>query len=404
MALPLAHLVCLLGLTAEPRPLPVIVTDLGSPDYGVREAATDALMRTGKFPLADIEKALKDPALTREQRARLELAGLQLFKEAPHGALGVQFTANPTVVEIQEVKKWFPASATLKAGDVITKLDGHPITSRTSFEQTMSVRALVISHDPGDEVPVEVLRNGKPLTLTVEFGDFMELNGDLPPRAPNAEPVQFRNPQISESEFEAAWQHRLARLTGRKAPAPINATVLRDGRNNEWSGGVPIDIIDAGAAFRAATGDAPSVAAGASPDQARQFKRANGIDDLDGPGRGGGFARFNVNNNNGFFIGRGFPSDPRELARMSDAELAAERQRLAQTELMYAQIAEQRGLNPADRKQFTDLQSQASRQRAAIVREIDRRKNARIDGEVEPVAPIAPPPPDVPSELKTGKP
>lgn len=391
MVLPLAHLVCLMALTAEPppRPLPVIVTDLGSPDYGVREAATDALMRTGKFPLADIEKALKDPALTREQRARLELAAYRGFADSPRGAIGVQFNQLVRTAEVEGVIDGFPAGKVLQRGDVITEIDGHPLSSRTTADGgTSTVRALIVSHDPGDEVPIVVQRAGVPTPLTIKLGDFSRLGNNV----------------VYAYELQAAWQHRLARLTGRTAPAPINATALRDGRNSQWSSGVPVDIIDAAAAFRAATGDAPSVTPGASPDQARQFKRVNGIDDLDGPGRGGGFGRFNVNNNNGLFIGRGFPSDPRELARMSDAELASERQRLAQTELMYAQIAEQRGLNPGDRRQFTDLQNQASRQRAVIMLEIDRRKAARIDAEAEPVAPIAPPAPDVPSELKPGKP
>ncbi|MBY0308085.1 MAG: hypothetical protein K2Q09_05025, partial [Phycisphaerales bacterium] len=90
MLLPLVQAFAIVALTADARPQALVVADLGSPDFCVREAASDELARAGDvYRLADLEKALEDPALTAEQRLRLDGAAFRAFADSPRAALGV---------------------------------------------------------------------------------------------------------------------------------------------------------------------------------------------------------------------------------------------------------------------------------------------------------------------------
>ncbi len=74
-------------------------------------------------------------------------------------ALGMK---NPEGVLVQSVEGNSPAEAAgIKAGDVILKFDGTPINEASRLQE------LVATKQPGDKVPVEVLRNGKKMTLEV---------------------------------------------------------------------------------------------------------------------------------------------------------------------------------------------------------------------------------------------
>ncbi len=378
----LVHAVCisvaLAAAAGEPRTIKDVVADLGSSDYKARQTASDDLA-SSDFTLAQIEAALKDTSLTAEQRSRLEAAGLRHFRDIPHGALGVEFTGAFDVAEIANVKKGFPSSATLKAGDIITQIDGEPVTSRISSDRrTSAVRALVVSHDPGDKVPVVVLRNGVPVKLTVEFGDFKDLNNAFP--APNPAFIQSA-PAIDESEFQAAWQQRLKRTTGRAEPEPIDTTALRPRRDTAWGGSNDsFDVIDASTRARAATGDTPSVTVGGLPDQERFLERADAA--LSGGwqerSKGGiGFARA--------FNGGGRAPMPvgginvqQEPSKQTDGELAAERMQLIQLRMIYLQMADQPRLDRAQRQQFIMLDEQIRQQIGRIDTEINRRKAAKL--------------------------
>lgn len=392
MVMPLAHAVCLcLALAAsagEPRPLKDVVADLASADYKTREAASNELVDTKDFSLAQLEGALKDPALTPEQRLRLERAGFRLFKDIPHGALGVEFTGSIDVAEVGSVKKGFPSAATLKPGDVITAIDGESVTSRVSTDRrTSTVRALVVSHDPGDEVPVTVLRGGVPVKLTVKFGDFKDLARDVP--GPN--PAFIQTAVIDESEFNAAWAQRLKRTTGRTEPAAIDATSLRPRRDASWSGGDPIDLVDASNRARAMTGDAPPVTAGATPDLDRQSDQAEQA--MNGGGwqeqrKVGGLARAFNGGARPAVVRLGNINDPRDLAKESDTDLAADRLRLQQWRMSFIQVVDQPGLDRAQRQQFRIMEEQILQQIAQLDREIERRKAARLDVKPDVAVPV----------------
>jgi hypothetical protein len=402
MLLPLAHAACLcLALSAgEPRPLKDVVADLGSNDFKAREAATDELADGKMYSLAQLEGALKDPALTAEQKMRIERAGLRTFKDTPHGALGVEFTGAITIAEIGSVKKGFPSALTLKPGDIITQIDGEPVTSRVSQDgRASSVRVLVVSHEPGDEVPVVVLRNGAPVKLTVKFGDFRDLKQD-PVGLNGGGGFNAVMPVIDDFELQAAWKQRIKRVTGVTDPAPIDATSLRPRRDNmggTWGGdGAAIDVIDRANRDRAMMGETPSVTAGATPDHDRQREHAD-------QALNGGFnERFN---NNGF--GRAFnpalarPA-PRDFSRTSDIELTSERLNLIQQRAMYLQAMEQPRLAPEQKQQFRMIENQFKLQINQLDEEIARRKAAR-----QPLPKIDPQPdvqPAVAPDVNPGKP
>jgi len=57
------------------------------------------------------------------------------------------------------------AGAGLRAGDVITEVDGKSVSSPDE------VAGAVESHQPGDQVQVKVLRSGGRVSFTVELGD-----------------------------------------------------------------------------------------------------------------------------------------------------------------------------------------------------------------------------------------
>src|SRR3954449_112326 len=82
--------------------------------------------------------------------------------------LGVE-TSDPVSgtdgAEVQSIIPGGPAeNGKLRTGDVITKIDGAPITRSSDVAQVIATKR------PGDKVDVEVERNGKSQTLTVKLG------------------------------------------------------------------------------------------------------------------------------------------------------------------------------------------------------------------------------------------
>jgi S1-C subfamily serine protease len=92
------------------------------------------------------------PALTRGERIKRPFLGVT---SAPH----------PGGAEIQGVTPGSPAQgAGLRAGDVITGVDGSPVRDPDDLSQAVS------GLEPGDEVQVEVTRDGEQRTFDVELG------------------------------------------------------------------------------------------------------------------------------------------------------------------------------------------------------------------------------------------
>jgi Lon-like protease len=67
-----------------------------------------------------------------------------------------------TPVVVISTKPGYPASKSLKAGDVITAVNGRPVTGETSLT------SLITSHPAGTVLQIEVQRSGKTLTVPVK--------------------------------------------------------------------------------------------------------------------------------------------------------------------------------------------------------------------------------------------
>lgn len=183
------------------------VKDLDSAELAERDYAQLRLGDGRACSLGLIQSRFLDAGLTEEQRLRLHSAGFRLFTGSVRGAMGVQFdTTTPQGVVIGRTIEGFDSRVTLRPGDVIRTIDGRPAVDQDH------VRALIISHDPGDEVTVGLLRNGEPLTVVLRMGRFDQLRD--------------RNVGPDEQAMQQAWRVRLARLARESAarlPAPIDA-------------------------------------------------------------------------------------------------------------------------------------------------------------------------------------
>jgi Lon-like protease len=88
-----------------------------------------------------------------------EMASSQELATA--AALTQLHIAYQTQVEVVSTVPGYPASKSLKAGDIIEAVDGTPVTGTTSLS------SMITAHPVGTTLQIEVLRAGKTLTLPV---------------------------------------------------------------------------------------------------------------------------------------------------------------------------------------------------------------------------------------------
>ena len=85
--------------------------------------------------------------------------------KAQHALLGVNVKTGANGVTVADVQSGSAAAdAGLKAGDLITAVDGSPVTSAERL------RAVIAAHAPGDKVVLTVRRGGAEKTLTATLG------------------------------------------------------------------------------------------------------------------------------------------------------------------------------------------------------------------------------------------
>ncbi|MFW6336182.1 MAG: hypothetical protein ACOC3G_03545 [Phycisphaeraceae bacterium] len=183
------------GPTAEPEPAaepePTIVSEpldevdrvlrsLASPSYEQRVAATQRLMDTDFADTPRLEKALAasdsvevQHRLMRVMRHRAVMAMRDDVDNPEGGSLGVRFESAPahTVpnqlqpgIRIVLTLPGFPAYEKLRAGDIVTTLNGQPLSRRdpaSDFADTIG------SYPRGQSLELGVVRNGELLSLTV---------------------------------------------------------------------------------------------------------------------------------------------------------------------------------------------------------------------------------------------
>lgn len=145
-----------------------------------------------------------------EQRARLAILGPESMRRTPRAAMGVRFSQEDARAVVQATLDGFDARRALRSGDVLLSIDGQGVTGQAS------ARPIIVSHDPGQEIDVQVLRAGKVVVVRVTLGDFESLNRD--------EPRGFGS-QLSMTDMERAWDMRLAREAQRITAAPLSGAV-----------------------------------------------------------------------------------------------------------------------------------------------------------------------------------
>lgn len=172
-----------------------LVDQLGAQSWLDRDLATLELVSLSEeISLDDLEFFLADMTLTPEQRARLMQACITRFQAQPKGGLGVAFGAiRVGAIEVQPIQNdpRFPASAMLNMGDAITMVDGVMLNDSTEL------RVQILSREPGEALPVTVLRNNILIKMDLPLGSFSELSG-----AARLDPVVVRR------TLELRWERK----------------------------------------------------------------------------------------------------------------------------------------------------------------------------------------------------
>ncbi len=179
------------------------VADLNLDDLAARDAAGVEIVSDPRMGLSLLEKFLarageSGASFTPEQNERLTRLAVGMFRGEPRGAMGVSFAGFDAAegVEIQSTVEGFDARRVLRAGDVVRTMDGMPVR----FNQ--DARAIILSHDPGDALTMEIVRGGEVQVVTMVLGAFTELRNAAEP---------------NDLVLAAAWELRCARRAGARA-------------------------------------------------------------------------------------------------------------------------------------------------------------------------------------------
>lgn len=184
------------------------LADLNADDLERRDAAGADLAADPRAELSLIEAYVGQNGssavtLSPEQRERLWRIGYQRFLNSPRAAMGVSFARFDGAgggVEISGTVAGFDAGRVLEPGDVIRSMNGAPVNVNDD------ARATILSHDPEDEVSVEVLRRGEARVVTLRLGRFDQLRNAADP---------------DDAVMAAAWERRCARRAGVLVQPPV---------------------------------------------------------------------------------------------------------------------------------------------------------------------------------------
>tara|TARA_R110002072_G_scaffold42064_10_gene117949 strand:- start:92986 stop:94068 length:1083 start_codon:yes stop_codon:yes gene_type:complete len=171
----LVALACACTVSLAQDKTSALIDQLDSESWQERDVALIDLIDSDQLiTLSDLERFIGDPDLSPEQRARLNMACLTRFASHPKGGLGVSFgDPRPDGVEVVPIANdpRFPASAMLVPGDTITMVGDQPVTTETDL------RAHILSREPGDLLPVTILRGVHTLEMQLPLGAFTQLAG-----------------------------------------------------------------------------------------------------------------------------------------------------------------------------------------------------------------------------------
>lgn len=179
--------------------------DLESESIELRERASSTLRNWAKGS-PDRLLAILSSNSTPEQRERVVALAFEAFNSSSRGALGVEFAQlgiRQGLAGEDEFEEGIPINATipgfdsgrvLKSGDLLRSIGG--VRVRTNQQ----CRVEIISYDPGQQVRLEIEREGRPMFVTVRLGRWNDLQGGQ--GAPVASQIR-----------QAAWKSRVARNT-----------------------------------------------------------------------------------------------------------------------------------------------------------------------------------------------
>lgn len=133
---------------------PVVLADLASPDWAVREAASRRL-RNSRTLDPSIVRSPEFRDLPLEARFRVLDACYEAFVAAPLGALGVRHEPAPAGepgIVLRDVIPGFDAATKLRPQDVVLAIDGLPMDDPRALARAVQRRR------PGEAVVVEFQR------------------------------------------------------------------------------------------------------------------------------------------------------------------------------------------------------------------------------------------------------
>lgn len=149
---------------ADQRPLPEIIAQLDDESWARRNAASNALA-AGGWTERDLAEALRGD-LTPEQASRIRRAMFEVFTTAKRGAIGISFRPGLSPLRVDTVhdrlnehgERVFPASTTLRSGDILLEIDGISTRDPDPMSATIAMRSAVVARQPGDTVRFVLLR------------------------------------------------------------------------------------------------------------------------------------------------------------------------------------------------------------------------------------------------------
>lgn len=152
-----------------------VVTQLGAERFSDREAASERLTELS-ISLESIRLArIALDSLSPEHRTRLDAALFDSFRNSPRAGMGVSFDAQFALgVRLQSIVPGFPASGVLLPGDIILQADGVRLTG-VGQQGWQSLRQRILSHDPGDSIPMVIRRGDRTVELDAPLGDYADL-------------------------------------------------------------------------------------------------------------------------------------------------------------------------------------------------------------------------------------
>jgi PDZ domain-containing protein len=169
---------------------------LNSPVFSTREQATQELMDHSIEVAAVLTDSPMVSTMTPEQQVRILNVLEVAFRKSPRAGLGVSF-ARQNIGQgamLASVLPAFPAAKTLQAEDIVTEVDGDQLSSIPNGAAAQYLRRAIISRDPGDYLPMRIMRNGEEFEVQVELGRYEDLGDAVP---------------LQHLELVSAWDYRM---------------------------------------------------------------------------------------------------------------------------------------------------------------------------------------------------